>query len=234
MKTEINKSLPGQVILGLAVVGVGVLYLLDNLGLIHFRNEIGFVPIALIVFGVIKLFDTRSPNGYLFGAVLVAIGVFLVLKRLGLPYFNLRSLWPLILIGLGASVIYKALKGRSRIALGMPDGSVSDDSVIDATAILGGFERRITTQNFRGGEATAIMGGCELDLREASIDGEAVLNVVAVLGGITLKTPPDWTVILHGTPILGGFEEKTAKPPHGNKRLIITGYAIMGGVEVRN
>ena len=114
--------------------------------------------------------------------------------------------------------------------------SAADDNV-DVFAILGGFERRITTPAFRGGEVTAIMGGCSLDLRNSSIDpvtGEAVINVFAVWGGVTLKVPPDWTVVLHGTPIMGGFEEKTVPPPDGSKRLIVRGYAIMGGVEVRN
>ena len=37
-----------------------------------------------------------------------------------------------------------------------------------------------------------------------------------------------------GTPILGGFEEKTIAPPDASKRLIIRGYAIMGGLEARN
>ena len=78
------------------------------------------------------------------------------------------------------------------------------------------------------------MGGCQLDLRGSSIEGEAVVNVFVAMGGITLKVPPDWTVILHGTPIMGGFDEKTIAAPHNNKRLIIKGYAIMGGVEVRN
>jgi len=53
--------------------------------------------------------------------------------------------------------------------------------------------------------------------------------------GITLKCPPDWTVVLHGTPIMGGFTDKTTPPPLNNgKRLILRGHAIMGGVEVRN
>ena len=86
------------------------------------------------------------------------------------------------------------------------------DDVVDVTAILGGFERRITSQHFKGGEVTALMGGCALDMRGAQIDGEAVINVFAVWGGITIKCPPDWTVVLHGTPIMGGFEEKTAVP----------------------
>ena len=110
-----------------------------------------------------------------------------------------------------------------------------DTQKIDVTAILGGFDRRVHSQDFRGGEITAVMGGCVLDMRGASIaGGEAVINVFAFWGGVTIKCPPDWTVVLQGTPIMGGFEEKTVAPPDAGKRLVIRGYAIMGGVEVRN
>jgi hypothetical protein len=72
-------------------------------------------------------------------------------------------------------------------------------------------------------------------LRQASItDGDAVINVFAMCGGISVKVPPDWTVILQGTPILGGFDERTIAPHDSAKRLVIKGYAIMGGLEVRN
>ena len=147
----------------------------------------------------------------------------------------MRQLWPLVLIGVGALVIWKALASRRDIdktAFGKDDDVT--DSVVNITAVLGGFQRRVSSQNFRGGEITAVMGGCELDLRGASIQGEAVINVFAAMGGIELKVPTDWTVVLHGAPILGGFDEKTVSPPDGSKRLIVKGYAIMGGVEVRN
>jgi hypothetical protein len=41
-------------------------------------------------------------------------------------------------------------------------------------------------------------------------------------------------VVLEGTPIMGGFEEKTVPPSSVAKRLIVRGYVIMGGLEVRN
>ena len=56
----------------------------------------------------------------------------------------------------------------------------------------------------------------------------------SVMGGITLRIPPDWAVVLRGTPIMAAFEEKTVSPANTGKRLIISGYAIMSGVEVRN
>jgi hypothetical protein len=234
MKTEIgSKSMSRQVILGVLVIGMGVLFLLDSLAIWDFHRAIQFWPMAFILVGVFKLLDTRSPDGYLLGGALVLAGVFMTLGRLGYVYISWRALWPLLLIALGGSVLYKAMTGRRLIGTSLKDVAAADD-VVDVTAILGGFERRITTPDFRGGEVTALMGGCSLDMRGSSIQGEAVLNVFVVWGGITIKCPPDWTVVLHGTPIMGGFEEKTAQPPDNSKRLIVRGYAIMGGVGIRN
>jgi predicted membrane protein len=234
MKNDASKSLPSQVILGAFVVGMGVLFLLDNLNIFDFRRVISFWPAVFILFGVVKLLDTSSPNGKLFGAILIGIGVFMTLNRLGIFYFELRTLWPLVLVVVGCAVIYRALAGRRAIEHGVVKGEESSDDIVDITAVLGGFDRRINTQHFKGGEVTAFMGGCMLDLRGSSIDNEAVINVFVAMGGISLKVPMDWTVIMHGTPIMGGFDEKTVAAPSNSKRLIIKGYAIMGGVEIRN
>ena len=233
MKNDSPRSLPSQIILGALVLALGLVFLLDNLDIFDFHRALSFWPVAFIALGVAKLLDTDSPNRVVNGCVFIAIGIMLMLNRLGYMYFGWRTIWPLILIVLGGAVIYRAVVGRRAIGGAMVaiDGS---DSVVDITAILGGFERRVTSQDFRGGEITAVMGGCELDMRGSSINGEAVINVFAAMGGISIKVPPDWTVVLHGTPILGGFEEKTLAPPNNAKRLIIKGYAIMGGVEVRN
>ncbi|MBC7684286.1 MAG: hypothetical protein H7176_03540 [Bdellovibrionales bacterium] len=233
MKNDSSRSIPSQVIVGALVLALGLAFLLDNLDIIDFNQAVSFWPVAFIVLGAAKLLDTNSPGGLVNGCVLIGIGVVLMLHRLGYLYFGWSTIWPLILIMLGGALIYRAVAGRRAIggAMVATDGS---DSVVDITAILGGFERRVTSQDFRGGEITAVMGGCELDMRGSSINGEAVINVFAAMGGISIKVPPDWTVVLHGTPILGGFEEKTLAPPNNAKRLIIKGYAIMGGVEVRN
>lgn len=236
MKSDItNRSLSSQVIMGAIAIAFGIVFLLDNLDIWDFRHAIHFWPTILIVIGLVKMWDSRTSSGYLIGGTLATVGVLMILHRLGYIYFNIRTMWPLFLIGVGGFIIFKALARRNRgdLVPGLKAGE-SDDSVVDITAILGGFERRIVTQDFRGGEITAVMGGCELDMRDSSIKGEAVINVFAVFGGISIKVPRDWTVILHGTPIMGGFDEKTNAPLDNAKRLIVKGYAIMGGVEVRN
>lgn len=115
-------------------------------------------------------------------------------------------------------------------------GSSDAASTVSAFAVLGGVKRRCVSPEFRGGDLNAIMGGCELDLRQASIvGGEAVIDAFAMWGGIEIRVPEDWTVVVEGIPILGAFVDKTVhNSASNNKVLVIRGAAIMGGVEVKN
>ena len=56
---------------------------------------------------------------------------------------------------------------------------------------MGGVIRRSNSQTFEGADLTAVMGGCEIDLRQASMapGGEAVIDVFAFWGGIDVKVP---------------------------------------------
>lgn len=276
MKNKPPLDSPSQIILGVLVIGLGLVFLLDNLGLISVRYTFRFWPTLLIIFGLLKIAQSRTRSGYVLGGVMVLLGVTWTFRAMGLFYISWNMLWPLVIIGIGIAVVTKSLPGarqrqrrrhftetesvrpvppvppaasamggvsldkdepassHAHHAPGAPGAERDDDSIIEVSAILGGFVRRVSSQRFRGGDINVIMAGCEIDLRQASIEGEAVLNVFALCGGITIKVPPDWSVILQGTPILGGFEEKTIVPPHQHKRLYVSGYAIMGGLEIRN
>lgn len=235
MKNDLQpKGVTGQVVLGLMVIGMGLLFLLDNLDILDMHRAFAFWPMVFIVVGTVKLCDTQTRGGTLLGAGLVGVGILMMLDRMGIIRFSWNAVWPLALIGLGAYLVSKAWRSRHGVAHGIASDGAAPDDLLDIMAILAGFERRVSSQAFRGGEVTAVMGGCTLDMRGASIQDEAVINVFAFWGGVTIKCPPDWTIELQGTPILGGFEEKTVAPPDNRKRLVIRGYAIMGGVEVRN
>ena len=57
----------------------------------------------------------------------------------------------------------------------------------------------------------------------------------ALWGGIEIRVPPDWTVVSKITPILGGVDDKT-RPPQGASRhcLVLRGFVVMAGVEIKN
>jgi len=103
---------------------------------------------------------------------------------------------------------------------------------------MGGGDRVVRSQDFRGGEVTAIMGGFGIDLRGAGIAGDsATIHIFTLWGGVDLKVPDDWNVAVAGTPILGVFTNSAHGVRQGDaaaKTLVIKGVAIMGGVEVKN
>jgi hypothetical protein len=104
------------------------------------------------------------------------------------------------------------------------------------TAIFGGLEKRGTWVCPRDVSITAIMGGAELDLREAELaPGVTELHITAIMGGVELLVPPWLSVECDATAILGGFEELHRAPvaPEPERRILrITGIAVMGGVSI--
>src|SRR6185436_13726953 len=116
-------------------------------------------------------------------------------------------------------------------------GDEDPTATVGAVAVMSAIERSTSTTDFRGGELTAVMGGIEVDLRQAQIaNGEAVIDVFAFWGGIELKVPESWVVVGKVAPLMGGYVDKTRRQAKhdGHQRLILRGMAIMGGVEVRN
>jgi hypothetical protein len=104
-------------------------------------------------------------------------------------------------------------------------------------AMMSGVRRQVTGA-FAGAEATAIMGGVELDLRYSAMDAEEVIiDTFALWGGIEIWVPTHWEIVSQGLPLMGAFEDKTHVTTHGGNRqprLIVRGVAIMGGVEIKN
>jgi predicted membrane protein len=224
----------GQATIGLIAILFGVLFLLDNLNYIDVHPA-RYWPLILIVYGLVRLFLPGTPsNSRLWGGFVLLIGCLFLLHTLDISDVGFHELWPLLLVIVGASLIWG--RGRYPQATLGKDVPSDGDSIINGLAILGGFHRSNNSQNFRGGELTAVMGGCEVDLRHAVIkEPEAVLNLTAIWGGIKLRVPGTWSVSIQGTPLLGGYDDKTIQPAGpGAKRLIIKGAALMGGIEITN
>jgi len=224
-----------RMVLGGFAVLIGALALADNLLHINTRQVLQFWPVVFMLIGAIKLSQTRHASGYVVGAVFLSLGVLLTLHNLELISFRLRDWWPLLVIGAGVAMIAKAPLRRHMEDLQQSAHAPSvEGSELSATAVMSGNSLSVVSQGFRQGEATAVMGGVEIDFRQASMQSEATLRVLAVMGGIEIRVPPDWGVECRATAFLGAVEDKTVPPAQTTKRLIIEGFVMMGGVEVRN
>jgi len=224
-----QSALPPQLILGVVIAAIGTALTLDNLGVFEAQRYLRFWPAGLIALGAVKLWYSRAGRGGAFSAfVIMMIGTWLLLEKTAFVRLSFWDMWPTLLVFFGAFLIWQGLSGpRSH------DRSQDPTAVINAMAILGSVVRGNNSSAFRGGELVAVMGGCELDLRNASIDGEAVLEVFALWGGIEIRVPQDWTVISRVTPILAGVEDKTRPPRTATRHLLVLrGMIVMAGVEI--
>jgi len=223
-------SAASQLLIGALIIVVGLLFTLENLGVAHATQYLSYWPAGLIAIGLVKLWDSREGHGGgLGGFVITLVGLWLLLESIVDIRISFSDMWPMLLVFLGGYLVWRGLTGPRRLA------STDDHSVLSAMAILSGVNRGNNSPAFRGGDLTAVMGGCEIDLRQAAINGDATIDVFAVWGGIEIRVPENWTVAFHVTPILGGVEDKT-RPSLGSTahRLMIRGVVVMGAVEVKN
>jgi predicted membrane protein len=219
----------GSAILGLGVLTLGLVMLLDNFGIVNGEDLAAYWPVFLILIGVSHLVRPEGSRRVFAGVVWIVIGAVVLFSNLGFINFEIWDLWPVVLLLIGGSLILRPFRGR-RLSAGDNVG------VFEATAILGGANRRLSASNFRGGDATALLGGCEIDLRDCGSEGSpAEINTLAFWGGIHIRVPQDWEVEVRGLALLGAYEDKTRSTPgEGRKVLVIRGTAVMAGVEIGN
>ena len=229
MSPPCERNPTGRLFLGLAVMLFGLALALDNFGLFQLRYLLRLWPVVLIAVGVTRLVRSTRTGGAPDGLVMTCVGVLFLLMTLDLLRF--RQAFALFLLALGAVMVLRAVRGGT----GGDTSSVGAERV-DAFALLGGVQRVSRSTDFRGGSASATLGGCDIDLRQATVlEGEtAVLDVLALMGGVEVRVPEDWTVETRGMAVLGGFEDKTRRPLDDRRRLLVTGLAVLGGVEVKN
>jgi hypothetical protein len=104
-----------------------------------------------------------------------------------------------------------------------------------AFAIMGGFSRKgdwVVPKNFN---VFCLMGGGEIDLREARFsEPEVSIHVVAIMGGCEITVPEDATVRVTGIGIMGAFDHATTGTGRtGGPVITVNGLALMGGVDVK-
>jgi predicted membrane protein len=226
----------GGVVTGAIFILIGLAFLLDHLGIISVSNLWRFWPMLVVLVGVLNFLAHRRP----FGILWIFAGVLLQLNELGIAHFGWAAFWPMMLIAFGLLVMWGSFQWSPKPGVSTP-ASGDPRTTLNEAVVFGGLERRMTSQDFQGGDITAIFGGIELDLTEANMQADsATLAITAIFGGVEVRVPPSWQVAFRGAPIFGGVEDKTRTPRFNDpanpnpKTLVITGAVIFGGLEIKN
>jgi hypothetical protein len=224
------RGITPQLIIGLLLLAAGAALLLDNFGWLDAWDVLRYWPAGLILIGIVMLFQARRGAGRIAGGFWIFIGVWLLLGNLRVLDLDLLDLWPVPIVLIGAHLIWQAMHGPTR------SNDRDSEHVFSALAVMSGINRKIVTTDFRGGEATAVMGGAKIDLRDARmVANEAVIDVFAFWGGLEILVPEGWVVINRITPILGGADDRTRPATDPSpKRLVLRGMCVMGGAEIKH
>src|SRR6185436_17570810 len=210
---------------GWIFAGVGTWLFLNTEGLLSVRLWELFWPVILILIGLSLVFRTGGPRRRR--------------GRFGAPGASGSN------PSFGASESF--VPNASATSAGAPPVlQYADRSErISMFAVWSSVRRTSAASPFRGGDITAIMGGGQLDLRLATIPPgeEAILDIVAVMGGVEILVPSGWEVSTPIFPFMGGVEDKRfpplpADPSAARKesggRLVLRGLVMMGGVHIKS
>lgn len=229
-----------RIITGSVLTAAGGILLLKQFGFFFPAWLTSWPMIPLLVGLTIGLMSRFRNPGWVFP---FGIGVIFLSDRI-FPGADLyRLVAPAFLIGIGLWVIF----GRNRPWKG-PAGNqywktfkatthASGTEYVNVTSVFSGIEKKVLSKNFVGGEVVAIMGGMELDLSQADIQGRVRLEVTNIMGGTKLIVPSHWQIISEMASVFGGIEDKRMMPsasPDTEKVLVIEGTSVMGGIEIHS
>lgn len=215
---------PRGLILGVAIVLVGLVFLADSLGMLAAASGWAIWPIAVIVAGVAVRLQPGVAS-QVFGIVLLVAGVWLLFNAIGIWTYSFWKTWPLILILLGAWIRYQSWHVRH----------LADTGQVGAVALLS----QVTSQSgpvVRGGELAALAGDSLVDLGHAIRGSDpAVVDVLAIAGRIRVAVPTGWTVGMRVLAVPGRVSDTRGNAADAGDRkadLIVQGTAMLGVVEI--
>ena len=212
-------------ILAAVLLGLERFNLLEGLGL-----TAGMVfPVFFLVVGLSLLIRDRN---ILLGGIVAWLAA-VSLADNWLPWADKLAL-PGILVVIGLELLFGHLfKGVPFRKEAQATSTAEGADSLNAFAAFGGVERRIHSQDFKGGSVTAMFGAAEIDLTEVALKQDAVLELNAYFGGIELRLPVGLRVRSEVNGIFGGVDHKRREAPGASGPiLILRGTAFMGGIEI--
>ena len=223
-----------KAIIGISLIVIGLLLILSNLGFELGIDIWDFWPVILIIIGLSIVLRKSGSQNIIVGWLLLIIGTLILLNNLDVIYFGMNLIFPLILLFIGLVIL--------KHGTGSPHKATQEGDHIDITVVLGGGDYNYTSKTLGGGSVFSLMGGAKLNFKDADFSGDSMaINVLVLMGGLDIIVPNHWQIVMRGTPILGGMDDKTvsrrgseAADDSNVKRLIIDGTVIMGGIDVKN
>lgn len=217
---------------GFVLIAVGIVLGLNALDITNIDLFFdGWWTLFIIIPCFIDLFKDKDKTGNIVGLV---IGIFLLLSCQGLIDFS--SLWkmvvPVVLILIGLSFIFKNTLSDSAKKI-KEINSKNKENDKEILAVFSSQKVNVGDEKFEGSSISCVFGGVSLDLREAKITSDIVINTTSVFGGIDILVSDNVNVKVNSTSIFGGVDNKIENNSDNKKTIYVNATCLFGGVDIK-
>ena len=220
-----------NLIWGLIFILVGLLLVLDRLNILEFNIFFkGWWTLFIIIPSLVGLINEREKTGNLIGLI---IGICLLLVMQDVISFDLllKLFFPIIFILIGLSLIFKDRISK-KIQKEVKHIKKKNIKMNEYNAIFSSENLNFKDNSVSNMELSAIFGGLKLDLREAKIPNDLLIETSSIFGNIEILVPDDVCVKTTGTNIFGGVTNKYEN--NDSKKIIyIENLCLFGGLDIK-
>lgn len=223
---------------GVFVIALGIIWGLNEAGVINAYLFDGWWTLFIIVPSFISLITDKNKTGSL-------IGLCIGLVFLSGYYWNIRQykafILPLAVVAVGVAMIVNSVSSKknsnpeftSNTFQIEGEGAPTAPSNQEYYATFSGQTYQFTN-GFAGGKFVASFGALTLDIRNADIVDNCVINASATFGGIDILVPKDVRVIAKSNSVFGGMSDKSNKSlPADAKTIYVNSTNLFGGTDIK-
>lgn len=193
-----------SVILGLLIIGIGITYAGNVIGLWTLNISFdGWWTLFIIIPCVYSIF-TGGLN--ILNCVGLSMGILFLLTEQGIlpDKLGYRLVFPIIIIAIGVAVLFKRVGKSTEGNNGVFAGNNGDSYF----AVFGSSYPQFAGQVFRGANAFAIFGSVDLRLRSSVIKRDCMIKAYSIFGDTDILLPDNVRVVVYSIPVFGGVDNK--------------------------
>lgn len=219
-------------IIGFLLIFIGLILGLNAFGITNINLFFsGWWTLFIIIPSLVGLINDKEKTSSL---IFLIIGVWLFLAERDLIEYELliKLLLPVILISIGLLLVFKDVLSINGKEIKKINANNKESN--NYIAVFGSQDLKFEDEKVENLDLKSLFGGIKLDLRDAKIEKDIVINTLSVFGGIDIYVPDDVKVKVSSTPFFGGVEVKREKQSSKKEITIyLNSVCIFGGVDVK-
>lgn len=220
----------GNLIWGVILIVLGLIIGFNSLGIANINIFFdGWWTLFIIIPSLADIIKRPSKRE---SYVWLAVGIVLLLCAQGILSFKIigKLIFPAILVGIGLSIL---LKDKVGAKIKEKIKTLNEEGLEEYYATFSGQEINLKGEEFKGASLNAICGGIDLNLKEAQIQKDTLINITSVFGGVDIKVPSNVNVKVKSTSIFGGVDNKVKKYTENLPTIYVKAFCLFGGADIK-